>query len=663
MQIWPTYTLDPVQDGERSVTLRRVGDLQVAAAGYHVAPGSHEDWGAIDLLSFILADAPTGRLHRALVSTQQAASVNAFAFQLREPSPFLVFANVRPGDSLDQAYATLNRVMDELRTEPITQEEMERARAARMRNFQLAFNDPQRIALELSEWAAMGDWRLMFVHRDRVEAVTADDVNRVVARYFVPSNRTTGRFVPTEGPVRAQIPAAPDVDALVREYRGRAAVAAGEAFDPTPDNIDRRTQRFTLANGVEVALLPKETRGDAVQAGLVLRFGTPDMLMNRSAVGSLTGAMLMRGTTQRTRAQIRERFDALRAQAGVSGTSRSASAQVTTTRENLPAALELAFEVLTQPSFDAAEFEQLKRERLAALESMRSEPQLIATRVLARHGQPWPRGHPLYVPTLDEEIEELTAVTLDDVKRYYEQMYGASSGTFVAVGAFEPGQVRSLLEQHVAPIRGKVAFERIANPYSAVPPANIDIETPDKANAIYLAAQPVQVSETHEDYAALVMADFMFGGGFLNSRLATRVRQAEGLSYGVGSGFAADAIDQRGTFQVYAIYAPENRDRLEAAIEDELRRALTEGFSAEELEAAKNGWLQQAALSRANDQALRVMISNNVYFGRTMQHQAAIEDRIRALTVDDVNTAFRRHIDYDRMIRVKAGDFAAHRID
>jgi zinc protease len=395
----------------------------------------------------------------------------------------------------------------------------------------------------------------------------------------------------------------------------------------------------------------------------VLRFGTADVLMNRSAVGSLTGAMLMRGTTQRSRAQIRERFDALRAQASISGTSRSASAQVTTTRENLPAALELAFEVLTQPSFDAAEFEQLKRERLAGLESMRSEPQAIAGRVLARHGQPWPKGHPLYVPTLDEEIEELAAVTLDDVKRYYEQMYGASSGTFVAVGAFDPAQVRSLLEQHVAVIRGKVPFERIANPYSPVPAANIDIETPDKANAIYLAAQPVQVSETHEDYAALVMADFMFGGGFLNSRLATRVRQAEGLSYGVGSGFAADAIDERGTFQVYAIYAPENRERLEAAIEDELRKALTEGFSADELEAAKNGWLQQAALDRASDQALRAMISNNVFFGRTMQHQAAIEDRIRALTAEEVNAAFRRHIAYDRMVRVKAGDFAAHRID
>jgi zinc protease len=661
MQLWPTYTLDPVQDGERSVTLERVGDVQIAAAGYHVAPGSHEDWAALDLLSFILADAPTGRLYRELVATRQAASVNALAFQLKEPSPFLVFANVRTADPLADAYATLKRVMDELRSEPITPAEVERAKSARLRNFELAFNNSQRIALELSEWAGMGDWRLLFIHRDRVGQVTADDVNRVISTYFVPSNRTTGRFIPTEAPVRAQIPAAPDVPALVDGYRGREAVAAGEAFDPSPDNIDRRTQRFTLANGIEVALLPKDTRGDAVHAGVTLRFGTADLLTGKTQIGALTGAMLMRGSTTRSRAEIREAFDALRTQASVSGTSSRASAQVTTTRANLADALGLAFEVLTQPAFDAAEFEQLKRERLAGLESQRTEPQAIASRVLARHGQPWPKGHPQYVPTIEEEIEEVNAVTLDDVKQYYARMYGASSGTFTAVGAFDPAEIRPILEQQLATIQGKVAFERLANPFHAVPAANIDIETPDKANAVFFATQPVAVSELHADYAALVMADFMFGGGFLNSRLATRVRQTEGLSYGVGSSFGADPIDESGMFQIFAIYAPANKSRLEAAIEEEIRKVLSDGFTTEELEAAKSGWLQQAVLQRSNDQALRVAINNNVFYGRTMQHQAEIENRIRSLTADQVNAAFRRHVDIDKLVMVKAGDFAAHR--
>jgi zinc protease len=663
MKIWPTYTRDPVQDGERSVTLRRVGDLQMVAAGYHVAPGPHEDWAAIDLLGHILTDAPSGRLHRALVASGKASSVNAFAFQLAEPSPFLLFAEVRPTDSLDDAYATLTRVLDELRTERVTQEEVDRARAARLRAIELSFNNSQNIALQLSEWASMGDWRLMFLHRDRLEAVTPADVNRVVSHYFVPANRTTGRFIPTEGPIRAEIPDVPDVDALVRDYRGRAAVASGEEFDPSHENIDARTQRFTLANGVEVALLPKNTRGDAVHAGLVMRFGTPELVTGYTAVGSLTGGMLMRGTTDRSRAQIREAFDALRTQASVSGTSRQASAQLTTTRANFAAALQLAFEVLTRPAFDAAEFEELKRERLAGLESMRTEPQAIASRMVARHGQPYTRGHPLYVPTLEEEIEDVSAVTLEDVRQYYERIYGPSSGTFVAVGAFDPAEIRTVLEQQVAPVQGKVAYQRIAASYTEVPPADIDVETPDKASAMYIAALPVRVSQEHADYPALALADFMFGGGFLNSRLATRVRQTDGLSYGVGSGLFADQKEDGGRFQIFAIYAPENRARLEAAIDEELRKVLTDGFTREELEAAKSGWLQQQALQRANDQALRVTINNNVLFGRTMQFQADLENRIRALSVEDVNAAFRRHIDPAKLVKVKAGDFRAIRMD
>jgi zinc protease len=663
MRIWPTYTLDPVQDGERSVTLRRVGDIQVAAAGYHVAPGSHEDWAALDLLSFILSDAPTGRLYQALVPSGQAASVMALAWQLKEPSPFLLLAQVRSTEPLDVAEATLARVLDELRTNPVTDAEVARAKATRMRQFQLAFNNSQSIALQLSEWTGMGDWRLMFIHRDRVEQVTAADVNRVVSRYFVPANRTLARFIPTEAPVRAAIPAAPDIDALVRDYRGREAVVAGEAFDPSPDNIDTRLLRFRLANGIEVALLPKDTRGDAVQASLTLRFGTLDQLMGRTQVGSLTGAMLMRGSTTRSRAEIRDAFDAIGTQASVSGTSSRAFATLTSTRANLPAALRIAYEVLTQPAFDAAEFEQLKRERLAMLEAQRTEPQAIAPRTLSRHGQPWPKGHPNYVPTIEEEIEELNAVTLDDVRSFYQRMYGASSGTFTAVGAFDPAAIRPILEQQYATLPSRVPFERIAAEYHPVPPANLDIETPDKANAVFFAGHPVAIGELHPDYPALVMADFMFGGGFLNSRLATRVRQSEGLSYGVGSGFSADQLDNAGMFQIFAIYAPANRARLEAAIDEELRKVLSDGFTPAELEAAKSGWLQQATVQRSNDSALRVMINNNVFYGRTMQHQAEIERRIAALTVEQVNAAFRRHIDPDRLVRIKAGDFVAHRMD
>jgi zinc protease len=658
LRIYPTYTRDPVQDGERSVTLRRVGDVQLAGVSYHVAPGPHEDWAALDVLDHVLTNAPTGRLHKELVETGKATSVNGLPFQLREPSPFMIFAQVREQGSLDDAEATMLRVIDNLPAEPVTDAEVDRARAALLRQIELAFNNSQMTALRLSEWAAMGDWRLMFIHRDRIERVTADDVNAVVRRYFVPSNRTLARFVPTQSPVRAQIPASPNVDSLVADYRGRAAVAVGEAFDPSPENIDRRIQRFTLANGIEVALLPKSTRGEAVQASITVRFGTPDMLMGKSTVGTMTGAMLMRGTTERSRAEIQDAFDALNTQASIGGSVNRGFAQLTTTRANLAPALELTAEVLRRPAFEPSEFEQLKQQRITAIESQRSEPNAQAFRAISRHGQPWPEGHPNYTPTFEEDVAETEAVTVQEVAAYYERMYAPASGTIVVVGDFDPAQIRAVLEREVGTWQQKVPFERIATPFHQPPPTDIEIETPDKAQAIFLARQTLNISDTHPDYPALVLGNFMLGGGFLNSRLATRIRQQEGLSYGVSSQLSAPVLDHAGTFMVFAIYAPENKDRLEAAFRDEMQKLFADGFTADELEAARNGWLQQRTVQRSNDQFLRTVINNHVFYERTMAFERQLEDAVRALTVDDVNRAMRQHIDLDAMVFVKAGDFA-----
>jgi zinc protease len=657
-RIWPTYTVDPVQDGERSVTLRRAGDVQVAGVGYHVAPGPHEDWAALQVLSHVLTNAPTGRLHRALVEAGKASSVSGVAFQLRDPSPFMIFAQVREGDSLEDAEATMLGVIDDLPATPVTEAEVDRARAALLRQIELAFNNSQMTALQLSEWASMGDWRLMFIHRDRLERVTVGAVNDVVARYFVPSNRTLARFIPTHAPRRASIPARPDVDALVAGYQGRAALAVGEAFDPAPMNIDARTQRFTLSNGVEVALLPKTTRGEAVQASITVRFGTLDMIMGQSAVGSMAGAMLMRGTTERSRSEIQDGFDALNTQASISGTANRAFAQLTTTRGNLVPALELAAEVLRRPSFDRSEFEQLKRQRITGIESQRSEPQPRAFRAISRHGQPWPAGHPNYTPTFEEELAAAEAVTVEEVAAYYERMYAPASGTIVVVGDFDPAEVRAVLEREIATWERKVPFERIATPFHQPPPTDIVIETPDKANAVFLAQQSLNISDTHPDYPALVLGNFMLGGGFLNSRLATRIRQEEGLSYGVGSSLSADALDENGMFQAFAIYAPENREKLKAAFSDEMRKLFTDGFTAGEFEAARTGWLQQRTVQRSNDQYLRTLLNNHIFYGRSMEFESMFEDRVRALTVDDVNRAMRQHLDMDLLVTVKAGDFA-----
>lgn len=659
MRIFPTYTLDPTQDGEREVTLRRVGDTKMLMAAYHVPPGAHEEFAAVDVLTHVLGDEPSGRLYKALVEPKKAASVGAFNFQLREPGVLLALAEVREDGSLDVARSALIEAMQAAAgNRPPTAEEVERARTALLKQLELTLNNSERVALELSEWAATGDWRLMFIHRDRLQKVTPEQVAVAARTYLKPSNRTLGMFVPTKQPDRAAIPAAPDVAALVKDYKGNAALAQGEAFDPSPANIDARTTRFALPNGFQVALLPKQTRGNTVAARVTLRHGSEQALTGRATAGDFAGEMLMRGTRQLSRQQFKDELDRLKARVNINGSPTQAYAFVETTRENLPAVLRLVGQALREPAFDAKEWEELKQERLAGLESQKSEPTALGSTAFNRQLSPWPKGHPLYAATLDEQIAAAKAVKLDEARRFYNDFYGAQNGQMAVVGDFDPQEITAVAREVFGGWQAKQPFQRIASPYRPVEAAVVKIETPDKANAFFLAGMPLNVSDAHPDYPALVLGNYMLGGGFLNSRLATRIRQKEGISYGVGSQLFASAQDDRGQWMTYAIYAPENIVRLEEAFQDEIAKMLREGFTPEEVQAAKDGYLQSRQVSRAQDAGLAGSLANNLYLDRTMTYDAALEAQIAQLTAERVNAAMRRHIDPSRVVVVKAGDFA-----
>ena len=290
-----SYTVEPVQDGEREVVVRRIGDIQILMAAYHAPGGAHEDFVPLQLAASVLADEPSGRLYKALVEKGLAARVGVQTLQLKDPGTAIFFAMVRQESSLDAAREAMFATIDGLAAQPITAEELTRAKNNAMSGFEQAMNNSQAVALQLSEWASIGDWRLMFIDRDHVRAATAESAQRAALKYLKPSNRTVGLFIPGE-PDRAEIPPNPVVATLVEGYKGDEARAEGEAFDPSPENIDKRTTRVELPGGVDLVMLPKETRGDAVNAAIRLNFGNERNLESKARIGQMTALMLMRGT-------------------------------------------------------------------------------------------------------------------------------------------------------------------------------------------------------------------------------------------------------------------------------------------------------------------------------------------------------------------------------
>ncbi len=657
--LYETYTRDPDQDGQREVTVRRVGEEQILMALYKTPAGTHIDHAAVAVLANILSRTPGGRLHKYLVQPGIAASTSGNAFQFKEPGAVIGMASLKKDVPIDAAKAALISTMEGFVKEPPTDAELAQAKAAMLRSIELQLANSQGVALALTEWASMGDWRMIFINRDRIEKVTLDDVKRVAATYFKPDNRTVGQFLPTEKPDRVKIPVVVDAElaTMVGAYKGKAALAEGEAFDPSPSNIDSRTVRGSIPGGMKTAFLEKKTRGNIVIARITLRFGDEQSLHNRATAARAMGTMLDKGTKKRTRQQIREEADRLKAQINFGSSGNAITATVQTTRENLMPALALVTEVLREPIFPPSEFDEYKRQQVQGLESQKTEPTALAFTLFQQKMTPYPKGHPLATNSIDDDVKEMQALTVDDAKRVYTDLVGATYGDVGVSGDFDAAAVRQWAQTSFSDWKSPKPFKRLERKFYDVAQFNESIETPDKANAFYLAGQNLKVRDDSPDYAALVMGNFVIGGGFLNSRLAVRIRQKDGISYGVGSGLNAQSLDSVGAFTANAIYAPENILRLESAFGEEMGRVLSEGITQAELDAARSALLQQREQQRSSDGTMTVMFSNQALTGRTFVFESQFEQRIRALTTDQVNAALKKHVSLSKMSTVKAGDF------
>jgi zinc protease len=576
---------------------------------------------------------------------------------LSDPGDIIFWAQVPPSDSLAAAREALIATVEGVKAKPIAAAEVDRVRAKALRQFDETFNDPQKLGVAISESIATGDWRLFFLQRDQWRKLTPGDVQRVALDYLKPANRTVGQFIPDSKPDRAPTPPSADLMALVKDYKGDPSVAAGESFEPTPANLEARTQRFTLPNGMKVTLLPKKTRGETVQLQMRLHQGDEKSLTGMSPRGGLATSMLALGTKKRDRQAFEDALDGLRAKLSIGGGETETVVRGQTVRAHLPELLRLTNEALREPSFPATEFEKLKRERLASLEEGKTDPQTIAERALERWDNPYPKGDVRYTPTFDEEVAEIKGAKLDQVKGFYSRFIGGANAELALVGDFDPAAMKTLVTELFGAWKSPSPFARVPNPYRPPAPTVMTAQTPDKANAAMFGRVAVKINDRSDDLPALIVVDKILGAS-PESRIPDRVREKEGLSYGIQTWIAPSSFEENSQINLYAIFAPQNRERLRTAISEELARALKDGFTETEIADAKRSLLQARRIARAQDGSLASGLVQQAYLGRTWDYAQKIDEAIAAVTLDRVNAALRKYVDAAGFAYSYAGDFA-----
>lgn len=654
-QLW---TKEHIQDGERSVILRRSSHQQVLMAAYHVPSALHSDTPALTVLNQLLTDQSSGKLYQALVQSKLASGVGSVSGNRVDPSLLLYLVTLNKKSDVAVARVRLLNTLEGAARNQFTEADVRRVRQQLVQKYKQQLVKPEKVGLTLSEAIALGDWRLYFYFRDQLLKVTAKDVNRVATKYFKPSNRTLGQLIPEDRPDLVEMTPAPSAAEVLKKYVGYEAKQSGEQLDSSPLAIEKRVKRTTIA-GVKVALLPQKNRSKRVYLQMNLNFGNPQTATTGADAAFFVGALLTRGSQGMTRQQLKDRLEEYKSTLNVTSGVTGASIRINTERQYVPQVLKLLQKVLREPSFSKSEFDLLRKASIAGLSISKKNNNRVASLRLARAFMPTgaSRGNLSYIRSVDENIADLQALKVNDVSEYYKKIWNASHAQLAVVGDFEPEIVKKAIPSLVKGFKSQVKYRRIVFPLVKPQGKSIVVNMSGQTNATYAARSAFALREDAVDAPALMVAMQIFGVGN-TSRLWQRVRIKDGMSNGIGANIRLNSSDQRALYTISASYNSKFHQKMAKTIQDELGLVIKNGFTAKEVKMAQSSLLETARISRSQDATLADQLTKQLFLGRTYQFDAQMEARIKKVTPQTALAAFKKYIHPQQLVIVRVGSFS-----
>ncbi len=631
---------EPEQRGERRFSIHRAGEVGALALTWRAPEGLHPDVAALSVLTQVVADGVTSRLHQRLVETNRCLGVHAFCLELHDPGVFQVFATLAPGVPHDEVEEVVREVVGDLRSEPPTPDEV--ARAVIQSRTDLAFQreSPGRILSGLTEAIAMGDWRHFEREMERVEAVSADDLVRVAADHLSDRGLTAGWFVPEGG--AAPTPRDP-------------APSPQPCYFTTP--FAERIAERALPGGGRLVVVPNPHAPTVNLAGST-RAGILPSCADRPNVAGLTAAMLERGTRTRDRMQRARELEDHGLQLGyhvTSGAPSSVAVAGSGLAEELPRLVDLLVDGLREPVFPADELERLRDRVTAGLVRERDDTSARAWGAFSR--RLFPPGHPHRRRTVEERLDEVRSIGRDELVAFHDEAYGPGSLVLAVVGDVDPETVAALIGERLDGWTGGLV-EPPAWPDALPPqPAEALVHLDERPNLDVLLGHAGSLRRGDPDEAAAVLANSCLGQSTLTSRLGVRVRDREGLTYGVYSRFFATR-EVPGPWAIALMVSPGNLRRAVASCRDVLADYLEHGPGEDELADERTALAGAYRVALATNSGLARELAVTMATDEGLGRLDAYPDRVLATTRDEVTAALRRHLHPDRLVLAASGSFA-----
>ena len=601
--------------------------IQVA---YKIPGITHADRPALALLHAILTAGDSSRLQRRLIDTGFASSATGWMPPFQHEALYEFSVTMRAGKSGDAALQILRNELEALVAAPVDTEELERARAQHLAGSweQLLSNSGRAGFIGFNE-VAMGDWTQGLAALDAVRAVTAEDVQRVAASWFDPTNSSVV-FARPKGKKKLT-------------YRSRElpkVPAAGG--DPLPGVIGRPDEG---APGYEVGkVMERQSMGwtrlmvyddtlPMIWFRMVLPYGAGVETDDKLGLANVTAELLLRGTKDRDRDTFERTLEGLGASIDAYVGHDSITISGSVLSENWAEVASLLSEAFEFPAFTQADFDQLVDEIKADIVDARNSDRSLARKFYAEGLY----GEHVYSHPVLGTTTTLDALTLDDVRLFYGTWFTSQGAILALLGDFDAGAGGDL-----AKLAGKLEGDLAGLDEDAEPPEPALgpmgrtvwlVDKPDRTQTQIMLGHLFERPEG-EVYAGAWLANEAFGGGGFGARLMHEVREVRGWSYGAYS--FPRHHKQLSTYSMWIF--PANADAVPAlGLVLEMYEALAaEGITADELDYARGSIVNSSAFYKDTPAK---KLSYEVRERMTGYDPAALVPLVSAATAEQVNDA------------------------
>jgi len=654
-----TSPATPTRSNSSPIVLKEPGAAATLQVVYPLPNANHPDVPALDVMDSILTEGRSSRLYQSLIESGLASAVDGGAANLAAGGWYELSATAAPGKELTTIDRVLQQAIALLRDEGVTAEELNRAKAQVKATIVLSNRDISSQAMQLGyNQTTAGDYRYTDRYLAALEKVSIADVKRVATTYLTPDKRTVGMFEPTQ---LAGKPGAGTAGATqtTESFNAGPPVDPAEVAKYLPP-IDTNTtptarklpEQFTLPNGLRVLLLPDPSTPTVTLSGYI-KAGTEFDPANLSGLASLTANNLMNGTKSKDALQLAKALEDRGASLGFSANREGVEVTGYSLKSDLPVVVQTLADVLQNATFPAKELELARQRALTKLKLDLDNPARVAQRRFQQ--TVYPKNHPFYTfPTQNS----LTSISRKDVMAFYQKHYRPDQMVLTLVGDFQPKAVRSLLAKQLDTWKASGKPPTVAYPSVPLPPKveQLNPILPGKTQSITFMGYRGIDRKDPRYYSSLVLNQIL-GGDTLSSRLGTEIRDRLGLTYGIYSYFQAGR--HAGPFLIQMQTDPADAQRAIASTRNLLQQIHQQGFTSEEVQAAKRSLTSSYTVSLADPDALASTILMNAVYGLNPEELRDFPQKIEAVNLAQVNLAAKELLQPDNLVVVTAGPGSA----